>query len=45
MNDKPLRAAWSHAIALLKALRGGPQEPQIKGLIKALEQMRDTRTR
>lgn len=39
-NSKPLLAAWGHAIALLKALKGKPEEPQAKGLVKALEQMK-----
>lgn len=34
------RIAWGHAIALKKALTGRPEEPQVNGLIKALEKMR-----
>lgn len=36
----PFGDAWGHAIALLKALRGKPEEAQAKGLVKALEKMR-----
>jgi hypothetical protein len=34
------RIAWGHAQALLKGLRGQPLEPQAKGLVKALEQLK-----
>lgn len=34
------RVAWAHAMALLKALKGKPEESQINGLVKALEKMK-----
>jgi hypothetical protein len=39
-RSSALRVAWGHAMALLKALRGKPEEGQAKGLVKALEKMR-----
>lgn len=41
MSDKHIRVAWGHAVALLKALRGKPEEPQAKGLVQALSKLKE----